>query len=81
MTSHRRRPKPAQLMVDFARAELLSMALFDQRQSLQRTLRLLEANPKPNYREKFEIEETKNQLATCSQMHREVVEMESKQKE
>lgn len=57
------------------------MALFDQRTSLKRTLRLLEANPHQTPAEKYEVEQTKTQLATCSELHREVTELEATLKE
>ena len=81
MTSHKKTPKPYMLALTAARVELLSMALFDQLQSLKRTLRLQEANPHLTDRERYEIKETRMQLTTCSELHKEVVTQEMKFKE
>lgn len=81
MTSWAKRPSPETLTLDYARAELLAMALVDQKLSLRRTLRLQEANPHPTAEEKYEIEQVKHQLSLCNDLHREVTEMESRLKE
>lgn len=54
------------------------MALFEQQVSLRRTLRLQEANPHMTPQEKYEVEQTKTQLSTCSEMYRELAEIENK---
>ena len=76
MTSYRGRPKPQRLELTYARAELLTMALFEQRLSLRRTLRMMEANPRQTPQEKAEIEETRSQFVLCGELQAEVAKME-----
>lgn len=80
-TSRKVRSKPLRLPLTAVRVELLSMALFDLRYSLRRSLRLLEANPHQTPQEKFEIGEARARLTACAEMHREVAEMERVLKE
>lgn len=81
MTSPNKAPKPHMLRVDLARAELLTMALTEQRQSLRRTLQLLDANPHKNAEEKLEVEQTKLQLRTCDGLYEEMSKVEIRFKE
>lgn len=68
----RKKPKDTVLTLTLARVELLSMALTAQRFELGRMLRLQGGNPHMNERERYEIAQTKKQLAVNAELQAEV---------